>query len=95
MARRSSRIRGVTILDQFGQPGLADVVRPTRLCTPVDKNGEGIKNTAGHLMCYKVVPATRKRFDVFHVFLNNQFGPELVDTGKEAEFCVPSTKLLP
>ena len=90
------QIRDVTILDQFNQPGLVTVIEPTRLCTPVDKNGEGIKHDAVHLMCYKVVPVKRgTRFDVFGLFLNNQFGPEIVDSGKEAEFCVPSTKLLP
>ncbi len=93
---RFERIRDVSILDQFNQPGLVDVVQPTRLCTPVNKNNEGIKNDAGHLMCYKVIPVKRpNRFDVFGLFLSNQFGSEQVDSGKEAEFCVPSVKILP
>jgi hypothetical protein len=90
------RLRSVSILDGFGQPGLVDVLQPTRLCTPVSKNGETIKNALGHLMCYKVVPLTRpSRFDVFGIFLSNQFGAEHVDSGKEADFCVPSVKILP
>jgi hypothetical protein len=90
------RVPAVSILDQFNQPGSMDVVRPTRLCTPVSKNNETIKNPAGLLMCYKVVPVKRlERFDVPGLFLSNQFGSEHVDAGKEAEFCVPSVNLLP
>ena len=50
----------VTIADQFTDPeNLYDVQRPTRLCTPVDKNSEGIKNPEEHLMCYTVKPVRR------------------------------------
>jgi hypothetical protein len=65
----------------------------------VDKNGEGIKNTAGHLMCYaaravKEAPQARHT-RVLGIFLNNQVAAERVDTVKEGEFCVPSVKILP
>jgi hypothetical protein len=46
----------VSVVDQFNQPTLYDVQKPSRLCTPVDKNGEGIKHPRNHLMCYVVKP---------------------------------------
>ncbi len=83
----------VTVEDQF-EDKLFDVKKPTRLCTPVDKNGEGIINPDAHLMCYKVKPAEDepKHIKVEGIHTNNQFGPLQVDTKKEAELCVPSTK---
>src|SRR5215510_9612810 len=65
--------------------------RPTRLCTPVDKNGEGIKNPVGHMMCYKAVPKG-PRHSPTHIFVNSQLGPTERNTVKEIEFCVPSLK---
>jgi hypothetical protein len=112
------------LADQFDQPKLYDIRRPRRLCTPVDKNDEGIKNTGDALTCYSVrqvaktcaagapenpVKACRKEKDcggvrrqtrycqiqpkhtkVLNIHLNNQFGPERVDTKREGELCVPS-----
>lgn len=48
-----------SVVDQFQQPKLYDLKRPTRLCTPVDKNGEGIKDPADHLMCYQATPVPK------------------------------------
>ena len=86
-----------TVVDQFNQPKVYDLKKPTRLCTPVDKNGEGIKNEAAHLMCYQAEPAKGqpKHIPVTGIGVNNQFGPERLDTIKEEELCVPSTKILP
>jgi hypothetical protein len=86
-----------TVVDQFNQPKLYDLKKPTRLCNPVDKNGEGIKNEATHLMCYQAKPATGqpKHAKVLGIHVNNQFGPEQLDTIKEEELCVPSEKILP
>jgi hypothetical protein len=86
----------VFIEDQFEQPKLYDVKKPTRLCIPVDKNGEGIKDRDAHLMCYKVKPAKGepKYTPVIGIFTNNQFGSEQLDTKKEEELCVPSEKFL-
>jgi hypothetical protein len=64
------------------------VIKPKRLCVPVDKNGEGIVNADRQLLCYKIrtgnvtLPAT--------VFTNNQFGPETVGLKKADELCIPS-----
>jgi hypothetical protein len=91
-------ILGVSVDDQFTDGAkLFDLKTPTRLCTPVDKNGEGIKNEATHLMCYRAKPATGqpKHVKVLGIHVNNQFGPAQLDTIKEGELCVPSEKILP
>jgi concanavalin A-like lectin/glucanase superfamily protein len=87
-------IRAVAVADQFNStPKLFDLKKPTRLCTPVDKNDEGIKNRENHLMCYQVEAAKRQPPFVVadDIFVNNQFGPGRLDTLKEDELCVPST----
>jgi hypothetical protein len=123
--------KGVQALveDQFAQPKLYDVQNPTRLCNPVDKNDEGIKDPNRHLMCYQVAAvkkvcaagstqnmgaackkeedcggvsretslcvAQAKHTPVTRIFVNNQLGPEILDTIGEEELCVPSEKRLP
>ncbi len=49
-------IPGVRIEDQFGTR-VVDVIAPTRLCAPADKNGEApsAPRHPQHLMCYQVV----------------------------------------
>lgn len=128
-------IKSVSLKDQFievqlgGSSKLFDLKKPTRLCNPVEKNGEEIKHRVNHLMCYQVKAvravcadgapqnegdACKKEEDcggttgatnlcvrqpkhapVTSVQVNNQFGPEQLDTIKEEELCVPSTKILP
>ncbi len=44
----------LSAVDQFGQPKTYDVKRPTRLCTPVDLNGQGMKDPTQDLLCYRV-----------------------------------------
>jgi hypothetical protein len=96
-------IRAVTIVDEFtdffNEPRGFDLKKPTRLCTPVMKNGAAIKHDASHLMCYQITavktPPQPKPAKVLGIFVNNQFGPEQIDAIKEAEFCVPSFKLSP
>jgi hypothetical protein len=83
-----------SVEDQFTSPAkVFDLRKPRHLCTPVDKNGEGIKNPAAHLLCYTVKPASGqpKHQRQTGLFLANQFGSEQLNTIKEAEFCVPST----
>lgn len=87
------------VVDQFNQPTLYDIKKPTRLCAPADKNGEepGAEAHTDHLMCYQAKPARgqAKHQKVLGLFVNNQFGPSQVDTVKENELCLPSTKTLP
>jgi len=89
----------VTVTDQFNQTREENVSAPKRLCTPVEKNGEPIRNSAVHLMCYQVKavkePPQPKPMKVLGLFLNNQLAPERVDTTTPDQFCVPSTKILP
>lgn len=86
------------VVDQFQQPRLYDLVKPTRLCTPVNKNNEspGAETHATHLMCYQIKPARgqAKHARVPNIYTNNQFGAELLDTTKEEDLCLPSTKTL-
>jgi len=84
-----------TVVDQF-ENRVYDIKKPFELCTPVDKNGEGILNPAGHLMCYK---AKRAKDQAKHtkvegrIHINNQFGlDQQLDTVKELKLCVPAVK---
>ena len=89
-------IAGVALQDQFitGTPKLFDLKKPTRLCTPVQEDAHQIKNADAHLMCYQAVPSKHqpKHVAVTSIFVDNEFGPERIDTIKEDELCVPSTK---
>ena len=80
-----------SVEDQFTQPKLFDVIRPTRLCNSVDKEGEGIKNPASQLLCYQVKPARGepRHRRIRNIFVHDQFGPNQVDAIKERELCVP------
>ena len=63
--------RGVERRDAVRRPVTVDIKRPLDLCTPVDKNGEGIfDDRSTHLMCYQVRarPQTPRE-----VSTNNQF----------------------
>ena len=83
----------VTVGDQFTNPpkGFA-VKKPARLCLAVDKNDEGVKNAAVHLLCYgvKALKGEPKHVQQIGVFATDQFGPTRVDTVKERELCIPS-----
>ena len=88
----------VTVADQFdGTARTFDVKKPTHLCLPVDKNGEGIQHPDSLRVCYKVKPAKKqpKHAKRTGVFLGNQFGTEQLDTVKEDELCVPSSRPAP
>jgi hypothetical protein len=84
----------VTIADQFTATKTLDVKKPRFLCTPVDKNGEGIKVLNRYAVCYKVKTALLQPVHVpvigFHA--NNQFGPEILNTKKEDILCVPAER---
>jgi RHS repeat-associated protein len=92
-------VRGVAIVDQFDQSRVVDLDKPTRLCLAADKNGEGLKHEAAHLMCYRAKavkePPQPKHVKVLGIFVSDQFGPQRLDTVKEDEFCVPSTRIVP
>jgi len=92
----------VTLADQFIDPDgtgvtqLFDLKKPKRLCNPVDKNFEGIKNEENHLICYGVKrPKDDPKHEKSVVFLSDQFGEaNFWETKKEKELCVPAEKTL-
>jgi hypothetical protein len=83
----------VTATDQFNTTLTTLRLKKVRhLCTPVDKNGEGLKNPTVHLACYLARGFKTPRHR--GVFLNNQFGPKTLDTSSITEICIPSLKSL-
>lgn len=87
----------VTAVDQFNQPKLYDVKEPKSLCTPVNKNGEGILTPENHLMCYKVAPAQNEPSHIkeLGIHINNQVGPLQLNSEKDNKLCVPSNVIVP
>jgi hypothetical protein len=82
----------VALGDQLTQPPRSYAVRkPTRLCAPVEKNGEAVKHAADSLLCYKVKPTARVAVPGLHA--SNQFGAETLDAVKEGELCLPARLL--
>lgn len=85
----------LSIEDQFETPAKRYAMKKARLlCNPVDKNGQGIKNPDGHLMCYQVKPAKGepKHEKREGVSTADQFVVHKIDTKKEELLCVPSLK---
>ena len=77
------------------------VVKPKLLCNPVDKNGEGILNPDGHLVCYRVKNAGGEpRFEGVTVEnIEDQFssddgslGVRQGDCRRSSVICVPSIR---
>jgi hypothetical protein len=87
-----TKITGIPIKDQFGT-GTIDLLKPTDLCAPVDKNGEDptAQNHVFHLLCYRSRGAAP--FGTKQVWLGTQFGPlNGVSLSHRPRFCVPSIK---
>jgi hypothetical protein len=89
------RVPGVKVEDQFFPPptgALVDVIKPTMLCAPTNKNGEnpGAEDHPDHLLCYKVRGGGGLKF--LDVFINNQFGQQTYQLKQRRQFCVPSLK---
>lgn len=84
----------VTLDDQFEQEPGATVRRPELLCNPVSKNGEEIKNSDEHLVCYQTrPPAQQPPFGKREVIVSNQFGRQTLRVkNRDNLVCVPSRK---
>lgn len=86
--------RGLQIVvgDQRTSPAKRfDLKKVRHLCLPVDKNGEGIRNPAGKLVCYQAKPAAgQPKHQRSTAFVHDQFGPGTLTTIKEDELCIPS-----
>jgi hypothetical protein len=95
----------VAVLDQFTDDDgkKLGIVRPTRLCNPVEKTHNGVitpiiedpNNEFDHLMCYSVRAGAGERLHKkTNVLSNNQFREEKLVLKRELEFCVPTKKTL-
>jgi hypothetical protein len=86
-----ARASNIAIEDEFGTM-MVDVKRPSQLCVPINKNGEGIPDPADHLMCYEVRLTTSSPFTAAGaVFVDNQFGPDTFEAFRPRELCVPAS----
>jgi len=79
--------RTVTLADPSGVT-TATVVRPDSLCTPADKNAEGIPDPAAALVCYRIASRTPTRPHA--VVVRNQFGDETLGITRPRTLCVPT-----
>jgi hypothetical protein len=87
------RVTALNVVDQFTNQTV-DIKRPSRLCVAVDKRGEGVLDPAAALMCYGV--RTSKGFDPYRgpvgpMYVDNQFGPDVLAVARPTELCVPAT----
>ena len=89
--------RVVTLADQF-ETKTTVVQKPMLMCNPVDKNGEGVVDPAGHLTCYRIVDADGQQdFIPQDVSVSDQFTEQLVKAFRgscrqASLLCVPSLK---
>ncbi len=94
VTRAKTRAKGLAVTDQLGSLKI-DVKRPSRLCVPVDKNGEtpGAGQHPGVLACYDSrVANDSPPFDgQSQLFVANQFSVAMLDRLKPSELCVPTT----
>ena len=77
-----------TLEDQFGFTK-TKLGRITQICTPVNKNGEGIPDKRLHLVCYEILNPSDPGQPVQTA---NQFGRAKMYVRESQELCVPSTK---
>jgi hypothetical protein len=79
------------LTDEFRTQTLT-LTKITKLCTPVNKNGEDptAPQHAGHLVCYKA-KLPKGKFPATTVSVNNtNFGPAVLVAKAVAEWCVPA-----
>ncbi|MBW2373533.1 MAG: hypothetical protein JRF70_13455 [Deltaproteobacteria bacterium] len=83
--------------DQFEPAKGYDLKKITRVCLPVDKDGEGIINPGWNLLCFSAKPTKgeEKHEARTRIHTNNQFGPEVLDTKKEDDLCLPAELFVP
>jgi hypothetical protein len=77
----------VKLKDQFRSKKVK-LKKPKRLCTPVDKNQEGLQHPVRHLLCYAI---EAKKLTT-RVKIRNQFETKKVTVKKPRELCVPTLK---
>jgi hypothetical protein len=82
---------GLLLDDQFAS-GTVYVKKPFLICTPADKNGEGINNPTVHQCCYKIKGA--KLDPPANVEIEDQFGTLQLEVKKAKFLCQPCSKTL-
>jgi hypothetical protein len=85
----STVAQNVTLADEFESTN-SQVSTIVSICTPVDKNNEGIVDPRLHLVCYQIRDAAS--FSGATLQTTNQFGQETIHVNKPQMLCVPSTK---
>ena len=91
-----TQLDSVFLSDQLSTFSYGETVKVTKLkyvCTPVDKNGEGITNPAVHLSCYQIRAADLSPFDVRYE-VSTQFQTSRFGVKKGKLLCLPSTKTI-
>jgi hypothetical protein len=82
--------RTVMISDDEGDQFL-NVIKPSQVCNPVNKNGEGVLEPDAHLTCYKVNPITA--VPLKNITVQNQFGGDTLRTLRGPNIlCMPSVR---
>jgi hypothetical protein len=92
--RRNSAFNpnGVSLSDQFEDVDMT-VLRPYRLCNPVDKEDEGINDPTEHQMCYQIRDTVAQpRFRRREVRVENQFGEQILVVTRPETLCTPAEK---
>jgi hypothetical protein len=87
------RLEGVQVVDQLDAYGV-DIKKPFRLCSPADKNNEGILEPDRHLLCYKVRTQPRRPGLTGPIWAESQFGGLVMELTRTREFCVPASLVL-
>jgi hypothetical protein len=84
------KLTGIDTDDQLVTDELVDVKKLKFVCSPVDKNGEGINAPGSHLACYQLKApkfAVRPKLEVSSQFQTSQF-----EVKKGKLLCLPATK---
>src|SRR5207245_2522469 len=82
-----------SLVDEF-EPLTVDVIKPRHLCTPANKNGEGIADPATHLKDYQLKPVigSPKHVPQTNLRIVNQLGTVTLNTVKPATLLVPAAE---
>src|SRR5262249_40982777 len=85
--------RQVTLSDDF-ETKSANVVAPIAVCTPADKNKEGVVDNDTHLEAYSITTSSTPKFTPKRQSVSNQLGTLVVDATKVDRLLVPTSKAL-
>ena len=82
----------VLLDDDFDSSKSTTVMKPSRLCVPVDQESGGILDAASSLECYKIKDvAGQPKFAPLDAATQTPFGTETLTASKSNLLCVPST----